>query len=530
MASRAAYQQGLDQFSDWRWRLNNLYWITDKEGLLTRFEMNWAQQSLFGSMHYMNAILKARQLGFTTFIQLFMLDAAVFNSNIRAGTIAHTLQDAQAIFKDKVKFPYDNLPDQIRERVKIVKDNATELELSNNSSIRVGTSLRSGTLQYLHISEYGKVCAKFPEKAREIRTGALNTVQAGQIVFVESTAEGQEGHFYDLCETAKAKDRQKIKLTPMDFKFHFYPWWKNPEYEIDPDGVVIDDLFRRYFERLDTSSGIVLNDRKRAWYVKKAETQLDDMKREFPSTPEEAFEASVEGAYYGQQMARADMEERIGLFPADPNFPVDTAWDIGYGDETAIWFFQVLPGAIRLVGYYENSGEGMPHYLDEMEKLARANGWRYRGHYLPHDIRVHEWTNGLTRIEQMLAEAARRGLGKVHKVPDHSVEDGINAVRHLLSICQFDAGPTQVGTKALRNYRKEWDEERGCWKDKPRHDWASHGADAKRSLAMVYRELKPEPAPPPPGRTLTIGPDITDRQITLNDLWNAQKPRARRRI
>ena len=124
----------------------------------------------------MNAILKARQLGFTTFIQLFMLDAAVFNKNVRAGTIAHNLLDAQTIFRDKVKFPYDQLPETVRASVPTITDSATELVLANNSSIRVGTSLRSGTLQYLHVSEYGKLCAKYPEKAREVRTGALNTV------------------------------------------------------------------------------------------------------------------------------------------------------------------------------------------------------------------------------------------------------------------------------------------------------------------------------------------------------------------
>jgi hypothetical protein len=267
MAEPAAFHQAVDQFSDWRWRLNNLYHITDKEGRRVRFQMNWAQEALFDRMHYQNVILKARQLGFTTFIQIFMLDGAVFNSNIRAGTIAHTLLDAQAIFRDKVKYPYDQLPDGLKARVSVLKDSATELLLSNNSSIRVGTSLRSGTLQYLHVSEYGKLCAKFPEKAREVRTGALNTVQAGQVVFIESTAEGQEGHYYEVCESAQAKARMGTQLTPLDFKFHFFPWWENPEYELDPTGVVITEDFARYFAKLRDSNGIDLSDRKRAWYV-----------------------------------------------------------------------------------------------------------------------------------------------------------------------------------------------------------------------------------------------------------------------
>ncbi|MGB8292882.1 MAG: hypothetical protein WCE42_34165, partial [Rhizobium ruizarguesonis] len=314
MARRADFQTAVDQFSDWRWRLNNLYWITDKSGKRVRFEMNWTQMTFFEQMHYLNVLLKARQLGLTTFIQIFMLDACVFNRDIRAGTIAHTLGDVQTIFRDKIKYPYDNLPEGIRNAVPVVRANQTELLLGNNSSIRVGTSLRSGTLQYLHISEYGKLCAKYPDKAREVRTGALNTVQAGQLVFVESTAEGQEGHFYTLCEDGQVKQRQALELTELDFKFHFFPWWKEPQYAIAPERVIITDAFAKYFGNL-ADQGITLTDRQKAWYVKKAETQLGDMKREYPSTPAEAFEASVEGAYYADQMAVADAEERIGVFP-----------------------------------------------------------------------------------------------------------------------------------------------------------------------------------------------------------------------
>ena len=136
--------------------------------------------------------------------------------------------------------------------------------------IRVGVSMRSGTLQYLHISEYGQVCARFPEKAREIRTGALNTIQAGQVVFIESTGEGQEGHYFDLCEAAKTKQRTGEPLSTLDFKFHFYPWFKESDYQIDPAGVVIPDDLRRYFEKLETTQGIKLTPAQQAWYCQES--------------------------------------------------------------------------------------------------------------------------------------------------------------------------------------------------------------------------------------------------------------------
>jgi len=488
MAVPEVFQTAVDQFSDWRWRLNNLYLITDKEGQRTTFKLNWAQEALFNDMHYMNVILKARQLGFTTFIQIFMLDAAVFNSDIRAGTIAHTLLDAQTIFRDKVKFPYDQLPEQIRAAVPVIKDSATELMLANNSSIRVGTSLRSGTLQYLHVSEYGKLCAKYPEKAREVRTGALNTVQSGQVVFIESTAEGQEGHFFEVCQAAQTKQRSGSHLTALDFKFHFFPWWESPEYQIDPAGVVISDDMRRYFDKLKETKGIDLNDRQQAWYVKKAEIQLSDMKREYPSTAEEAFEASIEGAYYADQLATAELQGRIGQFPAVPGIPVETAWDIGIGDYTSIWLFQRVGARFRFIGYLQNTGEGLPYYVKDL----KDRGLVYAGHYWPHDGVVEEWGSGKSRIEQ--AEELKM---KVSIVPRMGIDDGINAARAVFGHCEFDEAMCSEGLKALRSYRKDWDEERGVWKDKPRHDWASHGADAFRTFATQYKMIPKAPAAPP---------------------------------
>src|SRR5262249_35832979 len=121
-----------------------------------------------------------------------------------------------------------------------------------------------------------------PDKAREVRTGALNTVQQGQVAFIESTAEGQEGHFYELCSQAQSKQRLGTPLTPLDFKFHFFPWWRNPEYELGLTAVPIPEVYARYFEKLEETQGITLSPAKQAWYVKKVETQLSDMRREYP--------------------------------------------------------------------------------------------------------------------------------------------------------------------------------------------------------------------------------------------------------
>ena len=166
----------LAKLKNQEWRLNNLYKVVDKSGQVVTFRMNWAQTTLFRTMWFLNVILKARQIGFTTFIQIFILDRCLFEDNTEAGVIAHSKEDAQAFFDSKIKFAYDNLPEEVRAWRPYETKTVREMRFSNGSRIRVSTSMRSGTPMYLHVSEFGKLCAKYPEKAREVVTGSLPAV------------------------------------------------------------------------------------------------------------------------------------------------------------------------------------------------------------------------------------------------------------------------------------------------------------------------------------------------------------------
>src|SRR5471030_26240 len=146
------------------------------------------------------------------------LDHALFNANSRCGTIAQDREAAEVIFRDKVKFAYENLPDALRRAMPLKADNAKELLFAhNNSSIRVATSMRSGTIHRLHISEFGKICAKFPEKAKEVMTGSIPAVPKSGILVIESTAESQEGKFYEISKRAEALMQEGRDLTARDY-------------------------------------------------------------------------------------------------------------------------------------------------------------------------------------------------------------------------------------------------------------------------------------------------------------------------
>jgi hypothetical protein len=473
------------RWPDKRARLaNGFYKIKGKDGKVIPFCMNEDQAKFFDDRHGMDVVLKARQKGFTTVIQIDMLDDCLFTPNTSAGVIAHNLNDAKAFFADKIKFAYDNLPQQFRDVVPAEQDAADSMKFGNGSSIRVGTSLRSGTLQRLHVSEYGKLCAKYPEKAREVRTGAFNTVQVGQRITVESTAEGQAGDFYDMCRLAEGKEQKGEPLTSLDFKFHFAPWWTSAEYTLD-EPVTITTEMATYFDKLE-SEGINLAAGQKAWYVKKAEQQGDDIRREYPSTPKESFEIAVEGAYFGTQMVAMRKQGRICRIPLLDK-PVYTTWDLGVNDYTAITFWQDLGMERRAIDYYENNGEGWGHYF----RICNDKGYTYSEHNLPHDADQRRMGQTVTTARAEAEAAGFRNVNVLGKIAEE--RDGINASRAFMPNVWIDEVRCARLVQCLDNYRREWDDKRAIFKDHPLHDEHSHGYKAFEGAAIRPQPVSSKP-------------------------------------
>jgi hypothetical protein len=460
----------------WARLSDGFYRVKDKSGAVVPFCMNPDQAEFIRNRHGMDVVLKARQKGFTTVIQLAMLDDCLFLPNTAAGVIAHNLNDAKAFFADKIKFAYDELPQEFRNVVSAEQDAADSMKFNNGSSIRVGTSLRSGTLQRLHVSEYGKLCAKYPEKAREVRTGAFNTLQAGQQITVESTAEGQGGDYYKLVETARNKAKAGSQLSALDFKFHFSPWYTSPEYRLDDESVVITAEWAMYFDKL-ASIGIALDHAQKAWYVKKAEQQGDDIKREFPSTPDEAFETSIQGAYFATQMTAMRKQGRICRIPV-LDAPVYTTWDLGINDSMVIIFWQDVGMERRAIDYYENSGEGFGHYA----RILNERGYNYSRHYMPHDAEQRSLTD---KAETRRYYAEQAGISPVEVLKRIQIDqDGIEASRKFFPNVYIDEARCEYLIKCLDNYRKAWDDKRGIFRDRAEHDEFSHGYKAFESAAI----------------------------------------------
>ena len=202
-----------------------------------------------------------------------------------------------------------------------------------------------------------------------------------------------------------------------------------------------------------------------------------------------SFDAAIVGAYYGKELADAEQQKRICEVPYEKALPVHTAWDLGIGDSTAIWFFQIAGGELRFIDWYENHGQALSHYAS----VLAAKGYAYGTDWVPHDAKVKELGTGRTRVETLI------GLGRNPRViPMHGLMDGINAVRVTLPRCWFDDVKCRGGIEALKQYQTEFDEKTRAFKNTPRHDWTSHTADAMRYAAMAWRELTAEDKPKDP--------------------------------
>lgn len=474
----------ITRINDKAYRMDNIYCIVDRDGSSIPFKMTDVQRDVFDNLHNRNLILKARQLGMSTFSVLYLLDEALFNFNISAGIVSYSLQHAQHIFKRIIGHALDNMPKELGD-IGIVQRSAHEITFSNGSFLRVDTTLRGGTCQVVLVSEFGKTCARSPQKAEEIVTGTLQTVSKDGLIIIESTGEGNSGYFADMCTSAHTRGNEN--LSALDYKIFFYPWYLEPQYRIGHE-VEYDIEEKDYFAKVEAECETTLDEHQRYWYTAQKGVLGDKLRQEFPSTVEESFLSSSDAYYFAEQVGKAYEDGRcIATNPYDAMLPVYCAMDIGINDLTVIIFFQVQHGEIRVIDYYEDNNKGVDFYA---HFLLQDKKYIYHTIYLPHDATHRDGIVVENTYEREFRRLFSHTDTRFHVLKKSDVNLGISNAKIKLDRAVFSLPKVKVLLDHLCKYRKKWHEPTGRYLDTPLHDIHSNAGDCWRYVCMAVSKIE----------------------------------------
>jgi hypothetical protein len=361
-----------------------------------------------------------------------------------------------------------------------VNANASELwvELLNGARIRLFGADNPDSLRGLYLD--GVILDEYADMRPRVWGEIIRPLLAdreGWAVFI-GTPKGHNG-FYEIWRTAQASDS-----------------WYAASVKASLSGILPAS------ELSDAKQGMT----------------EDQYEQEF----ECSFEAAILGAYYGKELRQCEQAGRVTTVEYDPNIPVYTAWDLGYHDDTAIWFYQVTHTEIHCIDYYAASGLSIEDYA----KAVNTRGYRYEKHWLPHDARAKTLASGgRSIIEQLIPLLG--GAGKLAIVPSLSVQDGIQAVRFMMPRVWFDRENCGDAVEILKQYQREYDEDKKVFREKPRHDSSSHCADAFRMLALSWKENKPKEPEKEPIFHIKAGNNGII-PVPLDELWRETPRRTER--
>jgi len=469
------------------WRMNNLYKIIDKHGEHIDFQMNYAQMKVYAAVlqHPRLIILKSRQQGISTFWLLFFLDDTIVYKNYNCGLMAQGKDEAGTLL-ERLKFAWDNLDADVKSflGVRVTKDNSHEFRLSNKSTMFIRTSFRSATLQRLHISELGKIANKYPERAKETKTGTLQALAPGNIGVIESTAEGV--NMFKYTWDASVKLFQAGRLASKDFYPVFLSWIEDPDC-VESEEQYPSDEEIAYFLRIESELGITLTKEQKNFWIMQHRELEGDIHQEYPATPEEAFTAAQDGTYWAKRYLACVVRgghrlAREQLY--DKNLPCYIAIDSGRDDYFVIAIFQVWNGQIRIIHEYYDNGEWLGHYVEQVKEIKEEYGYDIRDWFLPHDMGVVDISQreGKTR-EEILNE---EGVTETVLLEKLDKRQGIEEVRQVFPTIWI-AEECEYLEQCCLNYTKEWDPVREVWKREPKRNRWAHGADTIRYIVQAVR-------------------------------------------
>lgn len=469
----------MKELQDPLWRLSNLYSIKDEAtGRSIPFTPRAEQKEVIG--HLLNTpevpiyIIKSRRLGMSTNLGLFMADNAVFNSGFKGSLIDQNQADAHRKMADIMRFGVMSLPDQIINTLDFPKRNDGEMTINvkgkpetSTSTIYAGMGARGGTASMLWVSEWGPIAATDPTRSREIRTGALPSARQGMRVVETTWYGGKGGDLWDLIKPILEKDPNA------EGRVLFFPWHGDPAC-VRTTGMVTEEI-EGYFKDLAERLGRTFTQEQKKWYASRKLEQGIFVKREYPSSLEEAMSAPVEGSIYGDAITALREKGKISPSEVDQTALVHTFWDLGNPENTVTWYVQFVANEIRCididVGFTGNLMQRVAHIL--------GKGYPLGMHYLPHDASATK-TSGKT----FHGELMEAGLNNIKIIPrTHDIWIGVNRLLQMLPRFHFRLPATDKGVEALENYHTKRSTQGALVTDDPVHDWSSHAADAARMIA-----------------------------------------------
>ena len=462
-----------------------MYRIVDRNGNSIPFKLNHVQENFLDNMHNRNIALKARQLGMSTFAVLYFLDEVLFNENLASGIVSYSVEHAKHIFKKIIGHALDTLPKEIKHLAGIVQRSAREVNFNNGSSLRVDTTLRGGSYPLVLISEFGKTCARNPQKAEEVITGTLQAVPKNGTVIIESTAEGTEGYFAEMVMESVRRGNEN--LSPLEYKLFFYNWLEEPSYTLE-EKVKYDVSLTDYFDKVEIETGRKILQGQRNWYAVQSILLGDKIKQEFPSTVSESFLSSSDAFYFAEAISIAYAENRV-LYSAlyDALLPVYVAMDIGVNDLTVIVFFQVAHGEVRIIDYYEDKNKGVDFYA---KFLLQDKKYLYNTIFLPHDSTKRDPLDTANSYERDFRRLFTGTNTRFLVLDRMDKQLSISHAKIMINRCVFNASKVKKYLDRLSKYRKTWNERLGRFTQEPLHDINSNYADAFRYLAQAVGHLE----------------------------------------
>jgi hypothetical protein len=440
--------------------------------------LNDAQQKVLKKYkHNKKIILKSRQQGISTLFLAYYLDDCLFKPGYSAGIQSYGQDEADKLSK-RAELMWNELDQDIKDMfgLKLVSNNSKGMTFSNGSVLKIG-NFRGDTLQGLHVSELGKIAKRYPEKAKELKTGAFQAVSVNNKITIESTAEGQTGLFYEMWQTATTRASSTQDLTPLDFQPIFLSWMEDPDCTLSYEYPISEEV-TKYQEKVKEELDITLSQEQLWWLAAKISELGEDFNQEYPATPEMAFATQVEGMYFRAQYLRLQKSDRIAKALYNPSYGVHVSFDLGINDETVMLFSQVIDEVPYLIDNYHNKDEGIVFYASVLKELPYSGN--YESIIMPHDINVRDYSTGRTRLETF----QREGFSNVRVLEKLSFQDSIEAARQFIDIAVFDDTKVMDTLLALQNYRKKYDRALGVFLGTDVHDIHSNYAAALRYMAQ----------------------------------------------